>query len=620
MSTGLVETEVINDGPLAQAVRDAAIEIDENVVEEAFIVGDNEDDYTSSEEIATLMLRQSMRGFDAGKLHQETDNSALLDVTKSAFDGSAQSTAELGSSDLASIDVVEPPYPPELLATFLEIDESNYRCVKTKVSDAIGRAYVLEPKRSVHVDSSTLTEDDLEETVDQKDVSDEVARIETFIECCNEILGFEGVLERAGMDYEGIGWAAIEVIRDREMIVRKIAHIPASRVRVLRGWRGFVELIDTTRNVFYQPFGEKVVSKIRKNPFTNKPEPFDPELDGELGLATADWNLVDRTDGTSTSSFTNSANEIIWIPKHHSNTIYYGYSDVIPALGHILNNVHIRDYLLQFFEHNTIPRYAIIIEGAKLAPTVKDTIMKYFSTHVKGRAHKTLIIPIPSLKGEVKLRFEKLSADEQEGSFQETRKNNASCIQVAHGVSPAIIGIAEHSELGSGKGLSQAEIYKDRVVTPTQRRWARILNRLFVLGLGIKSISLKFIPLDIRDRHNEMEILTGYQEKGTLSVDEVRKQAQLGGPVPGGNRPFVMVQGAPIFVDEMSEQMSQHILDLETETDQLRLKAATKPPVQIPGKPQVPGKPSASGKPQVSNKPPASGKSQVSGKELKSKV
>ena len=52
--------------------------------------------------------------------------------------------------------------------------------------------------------------------------------------------------------------------------------------------------------------------------------------------------------------------------------------------------------MLQFFEHNTVPRYAVVIEGAKLAKDVKDAIMQYFGQHVKGKAHKTLIIPVPA--------------------------------------------------------------------------------------------------------------------------------------------------------------------------------------------------------------------------------
>ena len=358
--------------------------------------------------------------------------------------------------------------------------------------DSVGRDYIFDP---VALPGGMKFDPAMQTDEDRAQIDDEVRRIQMFTDDCNELVGFDGVLERAGMDLEAIGWAAIEVIRSRDMQIRRIAHIPATRVRVLRGWKGFVEVLGPNKYVYYQPFGQKVSSRTRRDPFTNKPESYSPTLDGELSPSNLDWNMIDRETGKSSSEFTQSANEIIWIPRHHSSTIYYGMSDIVPSLGYVLANVHIRDFQLQYFEHNTVPRYAVIIEGAKLAEPVKKAITEYFGSHVKGKAHKTLIIPIPAMRGEVKVRFEKLDADVKESSFLESRKTNAQAIMAAHGVSPAIIGISEHSELGSGKGLSQAEIYKDRIVTPSQRRWEKCLNRLFRLGLGVQLIALKFNPL-----------------------------------------------------------------------------------------------------------------------------
>ena len=388
------------------------------------------------------------------------------------------------------------------------------------------------------------------------------------------------------MDYEAVGWAAIEVIRSADMRVRRIAHVPATRMRVMKGWKGFVEIVDAAgdvtgmgmtggRLVYYQPFGEKVRSKDI-DPLTKEPMEYDPKVHGEIDPQKLQWNLIDRMTGLPTDDLSKAANEIIWVPRHHSNTIYYGYTDVVPALGWLLANIHIRDYMLQFFEHNTVPRYAVIIEGARLAEPVKKAITSYFSTHVKGQAHKTLIIPIPAMRGEVNVRFEKLDADTKEGSFQETKKNNAQSIMTAHGVSPAIIGIAESSELGSGKGLSQAEIYKDRIVTPSQRYWARKLNRLFRTGLGVQLIALKFNPLDIRDMKAEQEVLTGYQAKGALTINQVRKRGGLGPPLPGGDRAFIETSAGIMFVDEMTEAMGTEREELEGQIEETKNQMAQK--------------------------------------------
>ena len=205
--------------------------------------------------------------------------------------------------------------------------------------------------------------------------------------------------------------------------------------------------------------------------------------------------------------------------------------------------------------------------------------MQYFGQHVKGKAHKTLIIPVPAMRGEVKLRFEKLAADAQEGSFQETRKNNSQGIMTAHGVSPAIIGIAEHSELGSGKGLSQAEIYKDRIVTPSQRVWEHHLNRLLKLGLGSTLVHLKFNPLDIRDREAEKNVYISYLEKGVMTINQVAKRLGIA-PVVGGDRNFIMTNAGAIFVDELTEAASVEKQQLEDEIEGMKMQMSARSQAQ----------------------------------------
>jgi capsid portal protein len=697
---------------LAEAIRNSFIDPSSSdpVVDEAFIVGDD-DTIISASELLNKAAQEGTKWFgerrsvsqkdairqdesDIDDAQRAVPGSSREVISKTAI-GTTQQSAELGQAkfagDLSKIQIVEPPYPPDLLSVFLEVDETHFRCVRTKVTDSVGRDFELVPtvtvvpdevKKKKGPDTKEVSgKDDIppsplqpigpdsayidpassrqllesgqmigqdinapnvggfksfmqksvetpredifspesrSRVVKQSIVDDATQDVEDFIRDANDVIGFEGVLDRTAMDYEAVGWGAIEVIRSIDMKVRRITHIPATRVRVLKGWRGFVELINydradgtrvqSGRFIYYQPFGSKVVSKKRKHPVTGTPLPYDPELDGELAPANCEWQLTDRFTGLPTSDLTRAANEIIWIPRHHANSIYYGYTDVVPALGWLLSNVHIRDYLLQFFEHNTVPRYAVIIEGAKLAEPVKKLISQYFSTHIKGKAHKTLIIPVPSMRGEVKIRFEKLDADSKEGSFQETKKNNAQAIMCAHGVSPAIIGISEHSELGSGKGLSQAEIYKDRIVSPSQRYWAMKINNLFRFGLGVLLVNIKFSPLDIRDKKSEMEVHTGYLFKGCKTINQIRKEAGIGDPIPGGDRAFIVLGQTVIFVDELTEAVGTEKQDLMDQVDDLQTQMAIKATnAAAAAKKGVGNEPGTSSKTKSSKKLPKSG-------------
>lgn len=663
------DVDILETGDIADALKEAFDGTDENeeiVIDEAFIT-DEDDTVHSAADVLSNWSRQSLQSFGERVLSQKralsqeraeiekAQREVARELVAKTASGSTQQVSELGQNkftvDVSKVEIVEPPYPPELLSAFLEVDETHFRCVRTKVTDSVGRDYELIPTVTVQPstkndatdgttkaptmesgpntypivpegvegvlgndpwkDPEPLTEVSKSKTmiekivgrllpnqgangspkstrkrvVDQEEIDAEVQIVEDFIDDANEVVGFEGVIDRACMDYEGIGWAAIEVVRSRDMKTRRIAHAPAVRMKALKGWKGFVEVVSNNRSdgsqvsggkhIYYQTFGDKVTSK-RLNPFTQTYEPYDPKIDGQPNPTTCRWNLIDRETGKSTDDLTRAANEIIWIPRHHSNTIYYGYTDVVPALGWLLANVHIRDYLLQFFEHNTVPRYAIIIEGAKMAEPVKKAITSYFSTHVKGKAHKTLIVPIPAMRGEVKVRFERLDADVNEGSFQQTKKNNAQSIMAAHGVSPGIIGITEQSELGSGKGLSQAEIYKDRIVTPSQKYWSRKLNHMFRRGLGIMLVGIKFNPLDIRDEKAEMDVLTGYLMHGCTTINAIKKRAGLGDPIAGGDRAFIVMGSTIMFVDEMTEAMGTEREELEMALEQTKNEMAQK--------------------------------------------
>lgn len=533
----------LEDVEFVEIADPSSIQIDEDATVVAYIGGDGEILHEYSPNTTGNSAYSSLEAdFD------EVQKSLRVERTK-FHSMSRQSHTELGESAITSgitaKDIINPPYPPKCLANFLEIDPVFFRAVKAKVLDSVGREYQLQPKLPVKPEGSDIEDTSIADSgfITTEQFRTDFNTITEFIDDCNDIVGFRGVLERAAMDYESIGWAGIEVIRSQDGIVRKLEHIPAQRLRVLKGFTGFVEITSDGDNPnygrCYQKFGQKFLAKVK-----DELVPFDASKHTAEQIKP---NFIKYTDGTKTKNFADSANEVLYIPKHHSNTIYYGYSDIIPALGCILANVYIRDYVLQFFEHNTIPRYAVIIKGAKIDEDFRKNITEYFSSHVKGAAHKTLILTLQGMAHkDIEIEFKKLDTDQKEADFLLTRKSNNELMMTSMGTSPAILGVADSSELGSGKGLSQAEIYKDRIVDPCQRHWADKLNLLFRRGLGIKYAVLKFDPLDIRDMLLEMQYITGLQAYGDVTVNEVRKFTGIGEAIPGGDIALLRVKGESI--------------------------------------------------------------------------
>jgi capsid portal protein len=523
-----------------------------------FITGDGE--IISSDSVVEKM-QDSAINRPIKKLIADSFTESVKSIT-----GSTQSLEEIKANSVLTTqpievnginEVVEPPYPVEVLQKFLELEETHARCVRVKASDSVCRGYRL--KNSVPIllqnKNSDNSEDqalNAEETVERSIYLKDLRDVQKFIRDCNEIVHFEGVLELAALDYEAFGWCAIEVIRSVDKKVKKLAHVPAYRVKPMFGFEGFIEYNDSNLSEpykYYLPFGKKLV-QVEEDSLTGLKQvtPFDPDTTS-IDDPSVQFNLINSQTGEPTDNFLESANEIIWLKNHHPNTLYYGYCDAIPAVGAIIGNANIRNYFLQFFDHNTVPRFAVVVEGGRLSEEVMKFIHKYFDSEVKKTAHSTLILNVPSMRGEVKVRFEKLDTDQKEGDFLKTSDSNRQAIMTAHGVSGAIIGVSEAPELGSGKGLSQAEIYKDRIVVPRQRKWELAINDLFRRGLGTRFVKIEFNPLDIRDREAEMRILTGYMDRGAMAINDAREAIGMQ-PIEGGNRAFVKSRsGQLVFVD-----------------------------------------------------------------------
>lgn len=484
---------------------------------------------------------------------------SIQNVVSKSMEGSNQADRKDPTEEINTNDIVAPPYNPSVLAKFLDVDVVHFRCVGTKVTDTVGR-----PMSIVNIGDG---EDDSDEFKEAK------SEVVDFIENANTTDGFRAVIEKCDMDLESTGYTAFEVIRSLDKKIKNIVHVPARRIRVLRGHRGFVETYysdysqDVTEtssygqdNIYYVPFGEKVLSPTRMK-LDGTPERYDPKKDGDISNGV--WNLknkINLNEKLPVDKIQDSANEIFFLKIPHPKSIYYGVPNFIPAISAIKGNLNIRDFFFQYFEHNAVPQYAVIVKGAHLKDEVKTMIQDYFSTHVKGQSHSTLVIPIPaSAGGDVEVKFERLSAEVKEGSFQETKKNNQNDIIISHGMSPAIIGMVENASLGSGKGTAQNEVYKNRVVIPRQQRWENALTSLFRLGLGVLDVGVSFEDLDISDKREQRENIIAYVQDGILNRNEARKMAKLGPPIDGGNRYVIIRGGVPIFVDELDADTQKEL-------------------------------------------------------------
>jgi len=393
----------------------------------------------------------------------------------------------------------EPPYEPQDLVDLMSMSITHARCVKTKAADAAGIGYKI-----------------VGSDLDKLPSPESIKTIREFVRHIHRRLDLNTILEEAVKDRESIGWSVIEVIRNVEGKVARLEPVPAHSIRVLKGNHEtratFVQISDTMPNVYFQEFPDKYVD--------GKP------------------NFIDADDGkTPMESVLDSATELIfWQKTHTSATRWYGLPDIIPASGDLEGIRKIRDRFLSFFDNSCIPRHAIVIRGAEVTPEVQQTIETYFKTNFKGDPHRTLILSSDDPEFDVK--FHKVEVEQVEADYRGTRKDLRDFIRLAHGIPPSILGIEGGSSVGAGSGISQAENYMNRIVTPTQRGLHKILDDIVEFGLGIKDAVIRLEKPDIRDLNLEMRRDTQYLSHGVFSVNDILKA--MGRPIiPGGDKHYV---------------------------------------------------------------------------------
>lgn len=516
--------------------------------------------YSDDDSDPTIFDKEDMRK----RLFQENTSQKVMEEKR--FENSTQATAEIGqgiSSNIAHFKeaIAPPPYNPADMAFLFGCSPIHAQACTAKAKDSVCRDFKIVPKYPIKKDD--VKENTYGKYVDPQVFRSDYEKIEKFIDNVNSDKTFQELAYLAALDKEAIGWGALEVIRDNSGKIARLERIPAVRLRVLEGSNGYVEInhIRTTEMStaetsyrYYQPFGEKIKAKI-EDPFdftgrgSTVLDNYNPDRDGELNVIeneNLEWNLYSKITGEPTKDFSEAANEVLFFANNHINTIYYGYSDVYPAVPNVLINVEINKYRKDFFENNCVPRYAIIIKGVKVSEDFKKEISDYLDKKVKGKNHQTMVLGLSMRSNNVDIEFKRLDTQQKEADFLKTLESNNQEIITSHRIPPALLAVMDSANLGSGKGTAQADLYKDRFIVTSQAFYASRFNKLFRLGLGVTTALIKFDPLDIKDSLQTAQVLQILLLQGALTINEARRQLGME-PIEGADTAFVRVKESSLI-------------------------------------------------------------------------
>jgi PBSX family phage portal protein len=385
-------------------------------------------------------------------------------------------------------DVVSPPYDQDTLANLYDQSAIHNAAVNARVMNTVGLGYefpeTIKSKRLLEKNQGNAEK--LSRT--RRLIQNEKQKMEDIFENLNDNETFLETMIKVWLDVMTIGNGYIEIGRTNSGKVGYIGHVPGTLVRVRRQRDGYVQIANSNKiqAVFFRNFQDSQT---------------DDPINGDT-----------------------SPNELIHFKTYSPNNTYYGIPASVSAAAAIVGDKYAKEYNIDYFENKAIPRYAIILKGAKLSAKSKQELVNYFRNEVKGRNHGTLVIPIPSSIGtNADIKFEKLEAGIQDASFDKFRKSNRDEILVADRVPAPKVGVYDNANLAVSRDADKT--FKIQVIGPDQAVVEKKINKLVQEFTDL--VSLKFKSIDLIDDDIQSRIYDRYLRTEVVSPNEVRSELGL---------------------------------------------------------------------------------------------
>ena len=405
-------------------------------------------------------------------------------------------------------EVVEPPYDLEALAALYETNSTHKACVDAKTINIVGLGYRFVPVGGEHEGDG-----------------DNLALLQHLFDNCNPDMTFTEVLRAVWTDVECLGNGYLELTRNSRGQIDGMYHVPGTTVRVLADRSGFVQVRDGRKRVFRNVGGAEVAVGDRSHTSSS----------GDDGGREASDSLAGHSGrGTSPRPTADAGeqNEVLHFMKYTPQSSYYGVPDIIPAVSAVAGDKAAREYNIDFFSHNAVPRMAIIVEGGELSDGVVTQLKHFMESEIKGQGHKTLVLEVPG--GGASVRLEKLTVGGgEDAAFLEYRRANRDEVLLVHRVPPSKVTVVENANLANSN--DQDKTFREQVVRPEQRRIEYRLNRLVREQLGIGDWAFQFREMDLSEAREEAEVAAIYAGIGVLSAEEIR--GRLGMVASAGAQP-----------------------------------------------------------------------------------
>ena len=434
-----------------------------------------------------------------------------------------ETSTQLQDQRIRSLNIgVQPPYNPDRLAAYLELNETHSTAVRKKARWEVGYGFELVPHRGINPDDA----DEDQRALTRDFWRGRESRWQTGPHQSAEPTSPEEVKELARQDYHQIGWGALEILTDLEGRPVGLAHVPANSLRVRKpqsrfdearhpeegrfvdtdvarfASRGYVQIRDGQRRYF----GEAGDRYRGLSPSISGGDGDDPprvtyENDGndDREPIFVDRETGDVVRGSADSLPNGPANELIFIRNPSPLEQDYGVPDWVSAIRTISSDEAAKDYNRSFFRHDTIPRFVIKVTGGELSAESRRDLEQMLD-NLRGESHRAVVLEVEKFindgalgeDSDVEIELVPLGQGiSEEMDFRQYRAKNEHEIAKVHEVPPILIGVTETSNRSNS--AEQVQDFANNIIAPEQHKFAsRLYQVLHQQALGVTDWTIEY--------------------------------------------------------------------------------------------------------------------------------
>uniref|UniRef100_A0A6M3IK73 Putative portal protein n=1 Tax=viral metagenome TaxID=1070528 RepID=A0A6M3IK73_9ZZZZ len=393
-----------------------------------------------------------------------------------------------------SAEYLTPPYDEDQILIAARENIWFHKATKVKVEDAFRLGFTLNPKDEM---------DEALKVEQRKKIQVDLSNVNSNRE------SLEDVICRCGEDFSIFGRAAIEVPRvDGKMSdPLEIRHLAVYRL---------------------QPHSKCFNSGDDAIPLFKYVVPGrDPKYFKLFG-AEGDYNAKTGLKANDNTEEEDIANEIIYITNYHPKmSPYFGISIVVPLWSAVVGFAESRLYQLYYFLKQGTVKSVSLISGP-LTPEQQNYVKDWMEAETVGESNISLVINSP--EPDSKLDYKPMQDSPTEASFLKFGEMTREEILAGTGVPPERIGLPSKGALGGNLMEGMAKVYIQTVITPLQRPFEEVINKLLFTEGGIESAigwEIEFNTLDVVDKQLVLQTaIEGLRAKG-ITIGEFVKQLGL---------------------------------------------------------------------------------------------